>query len=227
MNMSWLSWGYPDFAKLQSKLKALRQADRAAKTVDEKLDVTRRLLPDIAGYARKFVGLAKEEPQGAVASDALYSALQLQPLYTTGRLSPEGAEALALLQRDHVTSPKMGMYIEQLSWRPWAEVEPLLRKVLERNPDRTARGHACLGLAVIISRTADLPKLANDPSTARGLEEFYGKERLAGLLKQDVEANLREATKLYERVLAEFADVKYSPDFPDDRETLRDKAERL
>jgi peroxiredoxin len=151
----------------------------------------------------------------------LYYALQLQG----HRLSPEGGEALALLRRDHLTSPKMALYIEQLSRCPWVEFEPLLREVLERNPDRTDRGHACLGLAMMIAHRATLPKLANDPATARGLEEVYGKERLDEVLRQDVAASLEQATALYERVLSEFAEVKYFPDLPDDKSTLAPHAE--
>ena len=132
-----------------------------------------------------------------------------------------------MLHRNFVTSPKMGNYLQQLSLRAsMARIEPFFRDVLERNPDRTAKGHACLGLASILSSWARLPKLMKDPDMARRMEEVYGKERLAEVLKQGPEANLREATALYERVVSEFADVKYWPDSPGDKMTLGIVAEK-
>jgi hypothetical protein len=166
----------------EDKRGAYYRAIRGAKTDVEKEQVAKRLAPDDAAFAEKFFALAKEEPNGPIAADALFDTIQV----TTSRLAPLGSEALALLHRNFVTSPKMGNYLQQLSLRTsWAGIEPLFREVLERNPDRTAKGHACLGLAKILSHWAKLPKLIEDPGMARRMEEAYGKDRLAEILKQD------------------------------------------
>jgi peroxiredoxin len=203
----------------EAKLKACFRAYGKASTDSERQEAS-RLHPDDAAYARKFFELATEEPRGPAASDALYEMLQLQD----GPLDAEGAEALERLRRDFATSPKMGEYLQQISHRPWPGVEPLLREVLGRNPDRTARGQACLGLAEKLSARATLPKLASDPATALKLRKAYGDAYFESLLKQDAEANLREATSLYERVMAEFADVRYFPAHPKDTTTLAKRA---
>jgi peroxiredoxin len=132
-----------------------------------------------------------------------------------------------MLRHNYVTNRKIGKYLQQLTLRAfWPGIEALFREVLERNPDHGARGHACFGLAEILSRRAKLPKLMNDPVMAQRMKVVYGKEQLAEILNQDPEASLREATALYERVVSEFADVKYWLDFPDDKMTLGVQAEK-
>ena len=196
-------------------LKAFYQAyDRA--TTDAGRQAAASLHPDDAAYARKFLDLAREEPHGPAAADALDQALQLQ----SGPLTADGAEALDRLRRGFATSPKLGEFLQQLSLRAWPELVPLFREVLERNPDRTAKGQACLGLAQQLAARAALPKLANDPETARKLRAAYGDAYFDWVLGQDADANLREATALHERVMAEFADVRYFPAYPQDHTTL-------
>ena len=75
-----------------------------------------------------------------------------------------------------------------------------------------------------IGGRATIPKIANDPAMARKFEESFGKEQYAEILKQDVPARLAEATALYRRVLAEFADVRYFPAYPTDDRTLGPRA---
>jgi len=100
-------------------------------------------------------------------------------------------------------------------------VEGLLRDVLAKNPDRTARGLACQGLADLLARHADLPRLrAQDPETARTLERAYGAENLDEMAGRDAEALLGQAEELHGRVLADYADVRLFPEDPDDARTI-------
>ncbi|MDB5353095.1 MAG: resA 7 [Planctomycetota bacterium] len=182
----------------------------------ERTKIESRLAPDEVAFAKRFLALAQEDANSPIALDSLFFTLQLQG----NRLTIEGKSALAQLRRDQVLSPKMDEHLVELSRRPWAEVEPLLREVLEKSPHHTAKAHACFGLARVISGRAKLPKQALDPARARELEEIYGKDRLAEEITRDTEARLREACALYERVLIEFADVKLYTADPLGKQTL-------
>ena len=133
-------------------------------------------------------------------------------------------EAVARIRRDFAADPKMRFLIQQIALSPCLEVEGLLREVLAGNPDRTAKGHACQGLANLLDSYANLPRLrAQDPGMARALERTLGKESLDRLAGRDAAAMLRESEALHERVLAEFADVRLYPGVATDTQTL-DKA---
>lgn len=206
-----------------AKKQAFFQAYRAARTAADRQDVIKRLSPNHTSYADRFFALAKEDPKSPIASDAIYDALQIRRI----RPTPETTEMLAMLRRDFATSPKMAYYLQQLSLRSfWPGIDSLFREVLKRNPDRTSRGHACLGLAEILSSQARLPKIMSDPKMAGQFEARYGKERLTEVLRADSEALLREATTLYERVLSDYADVRYFPALPEQKQTLGQRAER-
>lgn len=198
-----------------AQLRACVDAYKKA-TTDAERQATIKLEPDDAAYARKYFELANDAPKDPVALDALYEMLLLR----RGPLTAEGLEALERLRRECATSPKIADYLQQLSLHPWPQIIPLLREVLERNPDRTARGLACLGLAQQFGAKVEVQKLARDPATASQLREGYGPDYFEAILKEDPETYLRAATALYERVVAEFADVKYFPAYPNDKTTL-------
>ena len=81
--------------------KAFSDVYFATKDEAARREISRRLRPDAAGYAHRFLGLAKEDPAGSGAADALYNVLMLQQ----DHISPDGQEALTWLARDFVTSP--------------------------------------------------------------------------------------------------------------------------
>jgi thiol-disulfide isomerase/thioredoxin len=88
--------------------------------------------------------------------------------------------------------------------------EKLLRAVLEKSPYRAVRGQACLALAGFLRRKATLARavgLPHKPEDTRWVEKIYGAEEWKRLRSADPAKLEAEAERLYERVLAEFADV--------------------
>jgi thiol-disulfide isomerase/thioredoxin len=111
--------------------------------------------------------------------------------------------------------------VQQVALSLCPGIEDLLRDVLSKNPDRTAQGLACQGLANLLDGYANLPRLrAQDPEMARRLEQGVGKDNLDRIARRDAAALLREAEELHERVLAEYADVRLYPEFPLDKQTI-------
>jgi len=193
---------------------ALQAIDRAG-TEEEKQKLDKTLYADQVAYAKRFLDLAHEVPNGPVAAEALFATIQI------GGHGPEACRAVELLRRGFATDPKLCGLLQQVALSPCLGVEGLLRDALSKNPDRTARGLACQGLANLLGRYANLPRLrAQDPGMAHTLEKAYGGENLDRIARRDAPALLREAEDLHERVLAEFADVRCFPENPDDKHTI-------
>jgi hypothetical protein len=90
--------------------------------------------------ALSFIELAEKNPSDPIAIDALMQAVwQVNgtpwPIELVGR-DDAPARALALLQRDHIKSAKLGPACQRLSFGFCREYEPFLRAVLEKNPHR-------------------------------------------------------------------------------------------
>jgi hypothetical protein len=120
--------------------------------------------------------LLKADPKAAEDFELLSQLLNM------GGPSPE---IIGYLAKHHVSHPKIGDLCNRLSFGPAGkETQELLRAVIEKNPDRNAKGHATMTLAQILMRT-----------------------------KGD------EAEKLFEKVLADYKDVKWF------RGTLGERAE--
>jgi hypothetical protein len=163
--------------------------------------------------AQQFVELAEKNPRDPVALDALIQAVwQVNttpwPVEVVG---PDcaGARALALLQRDHVRSDKLGTVCQRISFGFCKEYETFLRTVLEKNPHRQVQGLACLGLAHFLSiRLQRLDLIQEGPGLAREFKDLFGKDYLEGLQRQDRARAGEEAEALFERAAKEYGDVK-------------------
>jgi len=163
--------------------------------------------------AQQFVELAEKHPNDPIALDALMQAVwQVNttpwPVEVAGQDSARG-RALALLQRDHIRSDKLGSVCQRISFGFCKEYETFLRTVLERSPHRQVRGLACLGLAHFLSnRLQRLDLLTAEPELAREFEGLFGKEYLQDLLRQDRTGATREAEAFFEQAAAKYGDVK-------------------
>jgi hypothetical protein len=96
--------------------------------------------------AMKFIELAETYPNDPVAVDALMQAVwQVNgtpwPVELVGRDDVQ-ARALALLQRDHIKSAKLGPACQRLAFGFRKEYEPFLRAVLEKSPHREVQAQA-------------------------------------------------------------------------------------
>jgi thiol-disulfide isomerase/thioredoxin len=225
-------------AEYEAKRKAYYQAHDKAKTPEERLNVARTIYPDDLAYGRRFVALAQEDPRGPTAPDALYAAFQAVghapfrvPKHPALSIVHEqlalAREVLEALRRDHAADPKMGNYLQQIGLSTGPRVEALLREVLARNTDRTARGHATQALGNLLGWTAEGPAyFAKNPDQVGDYEKIHGKAMLDWLTSHDPTAAIAEAESLHERVVAEYADVRLFPAYPTDKQTIGDSSVR-
>jgi thiol-disulfide isomerase/thioredoxin len=206
--------------ELEAKEKSLATARAALKDPAKRRSLADQQLRVCADYAKEFIALADLAPGQPEAVEALCNAALAESR------GPEVEIALERLRRDCAFDPKIGEFCRELGQLTSAKVEPLLREVIARNPDHTAKGHACLALAKVLAFRAEFPRYrAQDPEMAMGLEHHYGKAMLDDLERRDVKAMVAEAENLHERVLSEFADVKLLPADPTDERTIRSMAE--
>jgi thiol-disulfide isomerase/thioredoxin len=89
------------------------------------------------------------------------------------------------------------------------ELRQFLEAALERSSNRLVRGAACLGLARDHHGLAELARRARDPITRKPLlERWKGIDVDAKLMPFDPEEHDRRAEAYYERLMAEFGDLK-------------------
>ncbi len=206
--------------ELAAKEKSLASARAAEKDPAKRRSLANQQLLLDADYAKKFLALSDLVPGQSTALEPLCAAALAE------YRGPEVEIALDRLRRDCASDPKIAEYCRLVGQLPSAKVEPLLREVLVRNADRTAKGHACLALARVLALRAEFPRYrAQDPEMAKGLERHYDKSLLDELDRRDVKAMVVEAESLYERILSEFADVKLLPADSSDHQTIGPAAE--
>jgi hypothetical protein len=156
------------------------KAYREAKTEEEKSKLSENY-PDPAKYAQRFLDLAKKYPKDPAAVDALVWVV------TRSRGGPNPSEALGILQKDHLNSPKMAEVCQALAYNRTPAAETLLRAVLETSKNHASQGQACFALAQHAKQAAAQAKRENSV---------------------DADQRAAEAEALFERVAKEFADVK-------------------
>jgi len=163
--------------------------------------------------ALRFVELAEKHPDDPIALDALTQAVwQVNttpwPVELVGK-NDAVARALALLQRDHVQSEKLGPLCQRLSWGFCKEYETFLRAVAKSNPHAEVNAAAVLSLAHFLNhRSQRIELLKEQPEAARQFEELFGDEYVDGLMRQDGDPPVAEADALLERIAKEQGDVK-------------------
>jgi hypothetical protein len=199
--------------------KALRQEyDRASSsgaplTDAERLEFVGRVYRHRTALAARFLELAERHPNDPVALDALTQAVwQVNttpwPAELVGK-DHAAARALELIQRDHIRSDKLGPLCQRVSYGFRKEYETFLRAALAKNPHRSVRATACLSLGHFLSnRSQRLDLCKEQPVLAREFAGLYGKEYLAGLLRQDRDQVVKEIEAAFERAAEGYGDVK-------------------
>jgi hypothetical protein len=163
--------------------------------------------------ALRFVELAEKHPADPIALDALTQAVwQVNttpwPVEIVGK-NDAVARAVALLQRDHVQSEKLGPLCQRLSWGFCKEYETFLRAVATSNPHAEVNAAAVLSLAHFLNhRSQRIELLKEQPEAARQFEELFGDEYIDGLMRQEGDPPVAEADALLERIAKEQGDVK-------------------
>jgi hypothetical protein len=199
----------------QVLLKEYQGASSSGRTLsdEERLQFVGRVYKLRNQLALKFVELAEKYPKDPVAVDALMQAVwQVNgtpwPVELAGRDDAQ-PRALALLQRDHIRSDKLGPVCQRIAFGFCEEYETFLRAVLEKSPHRDVQAQACLGLAHFLSnRLQRLDLIEERPDLAREFQGLFGEEYLERLQQQDRTRATREAEGLFELAAQKYGDVK-------------------
>jgi hypothetical protein len=163
--------------------------------------------------AQKFVQLAEKNPKDRIALDALIQAVwQVNstpwPVELVGQ-DRARRRALALLQRDHIRSDKLGEPCQRMSFGFCKEYETFLRTVLAKNPHKNVQAMACLGLAHFLSnRLQRLDLIKEQPELAREFQGLFGKEFLKELQRQDRTKATKEAEAFFRQAANKYGNVK-------------------
>jgi thiol-disulfide isomerase/thioredoxin len=161
---------------------------------------------------KRAVDLARAYPNDPVAVDALLGVLN-------EGLTPEATDAWRLLTRDHAGSDRIGPALllarRDVFTDPYL-AESFLRAVLDRSPHRAMKGQACLALAAFLHfRSASTRSQAEHPEVRTRIEGYLKTPEDRAMYRDRSPDDLsREAEGLYERVVAEFGDVKDARDRP-------------
>jgi RNA polymerase sigma factor (sigma-70 family) len=153
--------------------------------------------------ANELLALARAHAKERVAFDALAWIVE------SAGDTPAAAQALTLLRQDHLSASQIGDACEMsLYTRHRKAAHELVQAVLEKSPHRADRGQACLALARFLHDSAQRARYVQRQATPEDIkhyEQWFGAAELRHLQTADPAALEKEAERLYERVLAEFA----------------------
>ncbi len=121
---------------------AFEEVMRKARNAAEREQLFAERCPRFDLFAVRFFAIADEAPEDPAAVDALiWAATDLG--WPNG---PVGKKVFGRLFPDHITSDRMWLYCSRFTYAG-PESESTLRAILEKNPHREVKGHACLALA--------------------------------------------------------------------------------
>ncbi|MGE3172580.1 MAG: hypothetical protein AB7O97_08115 [Planctomycetota bacterium] len=95
----------------------------------------------VAALSERLVEIVTEHPAGELGAKAIGAALGM-PLNKAGR-----AIVVEALADHHATGPTIAPLLPRLRYVAGKTVDALLQRVIDENPDRAAKGGACLTLA--------------------------------------------------------------------------------
>jgi len=191
----------------QEAQKVFSQAYSKAKTDEERSKVFNEKFPKASEYASRFLAIADAAPDDPAAVDALIWYIQLGS-------GGDTSKAMRRLAEKHAADPRLARVVSTIAYSNSPSGEALLRAVLEKNRDRTARGNATMALAKFLKNRAELiAALGGDDQRSRRIEQIltsqegYDKAALDRLKATDSAALAREIESLFEQVVKEFGDI--------------------
>ena len=194
---------------LTSEIQALEAAfwkKVHASETDEERERVQATRPKRDDFAPRFLEIARTHPGSDAAVEALAWVLD-------NCQSPEPkTTALELIVSDNLESEELAGICSTLSREVTTAAHSAVQKILIGSPHRRVQGYACYSLAKQHTRLA---KIA-DKVTASKPDESYvswytnklGEARMAEIGKTGAAHYTKEAETLFERLAAEFGDVK-------------------
>jgi thiol-disulfide isomerase/thioredoxin len=153
--------------------------------------------------------LARANPDDPVAFESLKFVIR------TNRAGPGDATARALrmiLEHGDVKSPGQGTHLVHIALTlfQYPDAETLLRRVVAENPFRDDRGFGCYWLSKhLLQRARMVRKFRQKPGDMKDYEKYTAAEPIDKFVRETNPDNLEnQAEVLFERVIAEFGDLK-------------------
>jgi hypothetical protein len=186
-------------------------AFRAAEMPQERERLIREKYPRPDAWAGKFLELAQNNPKAPCAEEALiwivtsearlrrfrpwhehtprYEMIwimQLRSRFAGDKKAQEvRRDAIEMLLRDHVASPKMGQVASMLDRSPTSA--KLLRAIIHQNTSQEVKAEACLALYRQLQGDIALARqLKDNPQSAQSAAQFYSKPYVDEMLKADL-----------------------------------------
>ena len=180
--------------------KAFSEAYRAAKTPEEREKLK---YPDAKTWSSKVWDVVQENP----ADDTGFEGLKWIVQHNPSKEDVQGAVD-ALLQ-SHVKNPKIADLCPTLAGMIQLDSR-LITRIAAENPDRNAKGQAYYALASYTLECASTSRSIKtaSPDDAKEMKEYLGEQRYQALTVRDPDDIEREAGKLLDIVVAQYADVK-------------------
>ncbi|MCC6409835.1 MAG: redoxin domain-containing protein [Planctomycetes bacterium] len=157
--------------------------------------------PELAPYVARAKALLDEDATDVTALRAIQWLIENSP-------SPDTtAPWVAVLAQHHAQRPELAELCDLLVRQ--GEVA-FVERLLAESPHVDVRGRACMALADGLKQDIELARNLAEANEGdlEGWTSFLGAERVAALRKLEPGELERKIEKLYERVVAEFADIK-------------------
>jgi hypothetical protein len=176
-------------------------------------DDRKKVLARLRTLPLRFLELAEKNPHDPVAPEALIQTVAIVngTAFPAGGKESPGSKALAILERDHVRSERLGRVCPQIAFGFHQSQETFLRAVLELNPHREVQGLACLSLAQLLNNRSQRLDALRNLGRADEVERYhrvFGKDFIEALQRQDCAKVAQEIESLFTRAAEKYADVK-------------------
>lgn len=177
------------------------EATHKAKTDDE---ARRFSAPNGRDFAARFMAMAREHPDDPAAADALSRALMVD----LG--GPVWKEAIGQIRARHIKSPRIGQAVRCIAFDTTPpDVEPLLRAVLQENPEAEVRAQAALALAEHLQRlVGEAENMRKHPDRFERAAAQFGRADTTRIRDRDLTVMRRESESLYDSVTREYASIR-------------------
>jgi peroxiredoxin len=190
-------------------MEEFEQAIKGAKSDFEKRKVFEDKYPKPDKYAERFMALVEKNPKDPAAIEALvWVVIHTRP----GKADSDTPhnKALDVLLKDHLQSDKIAPVCRVLAFRISPKNEATLRQILEKNRVAEVQGNACLALGNYLKNLEEtIGDIKESPENRQQAEKFFGADVVKDLLARDGAKVAREKEDLFERVVKNYANVKY------------------
>lgn len=196
-------------AKLSEFFEQVKQIEDPAK----KAELYKEMQPEESKFAAYAWEFANKHAGKDIAVDAL------QAVFVYGR-SPEKPteeslrnKALAILQRDHLKSPKLANLVLSLAYTRGEAEQHFLREVIDKSPHAEIRGLGVYAKArgLMNQARASIFYKQNTEAQERLSKTPTGKEALEKYLAFDIDKAEKETAELFQILRKEYAEVKEFP----------------